>query len=456
MEKNRKNIIPVIILLSVYTISLYFDNRILNVNTIHLFLFSMVALFLCVSMYFFEINFFGLMHLRVFFISFALFIMFLFISSNINDRFVLAIEDILLYFTIFIFSYLVFISFQIYETEKLMNYIAMAVSVICGLVALLGILEFFNINILNFQQNSRPGSTLSIRNFASEYSVIALPYLMILGLNKEKRSIRIYSVVTALIILVFIFFCRTRSSFVALFIYFTAITIYFVYNRFFIERDLKKIYLTIIALLAVSFLIGTYSAPNLDKERSNLNTTISSMFDYRVPENESRMSYWKTSLRIFRDMPFTGIGAGSWFGIFPKYNGNIYTDDNVLKTSELNPHNDYLEILSENGLIGFLFYFLFLLLIGKYLVDETRKKLINFPVLLSYLGFLAIALISFPKNNISVTVLFATSIGIALKGKEQESRNDELLRMNLKKVKLSIFSILSVTLLIIMAFCMLR
>ncbi len=455
MEKTRKNIIPVIILLSVYTIPLFFDNNLINVNIIHFFLFSALSLLLCLSFFFYKFSYTYNSRVKILFGTFALFILFIFITSSVNNRFLLALEHIAIYINVFVFSYLLFLCFRLFDREKLIYYISFTITIICTLVSLLGLFEFFNIFLLNFHINSRPGSTLSIRNFASEYSVTAIPFVLMFYLRKNGIAVKIFSYVSLMIILSFIFFCRTRSSFVIILFYLLSVSAYFFYNRFFYEQYLKRAYLSFIFILVISFIIGNFTAPNIDRERASLVKTITTIVDKNYPENEARINYWKTSLKIFRDVPITGIGTGSWFGIYPIYNGNIYNDENILKTSELNPHNDYLEVLSENGIFGFVFFVFFLFLIGKNLFYETRDDLIIFPVLLSFAGFLIISLFSFPRDNIAIMTLAGTAIGISFT-KKDEGKEAELINLNVNKIKTAILGIATIVLTASTVFCFYR
>jgi len=455
MEKTIKNIVPAIVLLLVYTVPFFFDNRLLNVNTIHRFLFSSLALVLAATLFFYRLEYFIIPRFKVLLTCILLFLLFLFVSSSFNSRFILSVENFLLYANIFLFSYLVFLVFQLYDFEKLMHYLAFTISFICLLVAIFGILEYFGINILGFRFTPRRGSTLNIRNFASEYSVIALPYLIIFGFKNQSKLLKIYSAVSGLIILVFIFYCRTRSSFVVLGVYIVILFIFLVYNKSFFEQNLKKIFLVILAIAVLSVLIGSLTPPNIDRTRTSLNSTVGSMFEKSRPENSARINYIKTALRIFRDEPLLGIGTGSWFGIYPGYNGTVYTDENILMTSEINPHNDYLEILSENGIFGILFYLLIIFLTGKSLFIESRKRPVYLPVLLSFTGFLVISLFSFPKSNISAIILFATAIGISHTNKEYEATFEHIL-MSVRTIKIFVLTSLTVILFIFAVFGFLR
>ena len=67
-----------------------------------------------------------------------------------------------------------------------------------------------------------------------------------------------------------------------------------------------------------------------------------------VPEaNEgSRPALWRNSLGIFRDHPWVGVGMGSFVTVYPAYQ----TEAQDLITEHA--HNDYIETLTETGLLG--------------------------------------------------------------------------------------------------------
>jgi O-antigen ligase len=53
------------------------------------------------------------------------------------------------------------------------------------------------------------------------------------------------------------------------------------------------------------------------------------------------------SLRLWRDYPLFGTGAGSYYGVFPRYR-----QADVGRSFYNHAHDDYLELLSEYGLLG--------------------------------------------------------------------------------------------------------
>jgi O-antigen ligase len=67
-----------------------------------------------------------------------------------------------------------------------------------------------------------------------------------------------------------------------------------------------------------------------------------------VPEASegSRLGLWRNSLGILRDHPLVGAGIGSFVTVYPAYQ----TEAQDLITEH--PHNDYVEALTETGLLG--------------------------------------------------------------------------------------------------------
>ncbi len=153
--------------------------------------------------------------------------------------------------------------------------------------------------------------------------------------------------------------------------------------------------------------------PNIDSERKSLQATILNTFDSDYGPNIARIKYTKTSFKIIKEHPLFGIGTGAWFGVYPKYNGEDFTDENVFYTANINPHNDYLEILSENGIITLLIFLLLILYSLYKLVKLSFKNLYFLALTTSYIGLLILSFLSFPKDNTSVMILFYLALALA-------------------------------------------
>jgi O-antigen ligase len=68
-------------------------------------------------------------------------------------------------------------------------------------------------------------------------------------------------------------------------------------------------------------------------------------------EAEGRMLMREASYRMIADYPIFGSGAGSWEFLYPAYRD----PETYIPLRTLHAHNDHLELLAEQGVIGYLF-----------------------------------------------------------------------------------------------------
>jgi O-antigen ligase len=106
-------------------------------------------------------------------------------------------------------------------------------------------------------------------------------------------------------------------------------------------KTLTMLLLTVL-LIAVVSAAGWFSwEPIIEHFISTLDAETGRLTDARLP-------LWKDALKIVVDFPLTGAGFGSFADIFPSYKG---FDDHLLYD---HAHNDYIELLTDGGLIAFL------------------------------------------------------------------------------------------------------
>lgn len=73
---------------------------------------------------------------------------------------------------------------------------------------------------------------------------------------------------------------------------------------------------------------------------------LTSRFSEMTSDMDIRIAHWENSLRIIEDFSIFGVGAGGFQHIYPLY------DSGVDKHRLLHAHNDYLELLVEQGVVG--------------------------------------------------------------------------------------------------------
>lgn len=129
-------------------------------------------------------------------------------------------------------------------------------------------------------------------------------------------------------------------------------------------------------------------------------------------EGASRNEIWRASLKMFAAHPILGVGLGGyWIGI------TAYHNASGLMTPQ-EAHNDYLELLSSGGVIGFALGLWFAVVV----VRRARKNLmsdrgfmgaVRFGAVLGIAGVAAHSLVDFGLHMIANAVVFITLIMMA-------------------------------------------
>ena len=92
---------------------------------------------------------------------------------------------------------------------------------------------------------------------------------------------------------------------------------------------------------------------------------------------KERLVLWKKSLQMVQDSPLIGVGTGQWKIVLPHY-GKIEkiekTNGKITEIQFLRPHNDYLWVLAENGVAGFIFYLGFFLALIIYALRSVLQS----------------------------------------------------------------------------------
>jgi len=122
-----------------------------------------------------------------------------------------------------------------------------------------------------------------------------------------------------------------------------------------------------------------------------------------------RFFLWEKSLAIAKANPLLGVGLGQWRLVFPAYGQTQQFRESDGGQAEIffqRPHNDFLWVLTETGIIGLLSYLVILGIAIFYSVkiyfksnDADNRALAIF-MLFGIIGYMVIAFFSFPKERI--------------------------------------------------------
>jgi len=251
--------------------------------------------------------------------------------------------------------------------------------------------------------------------------------------NQDKKSYfkellssdRIFKQITLILVISFVAIALfTSQSRMAIFSFLaTAVLMYLLIRRYSRESPAERIIIAfgIFMTLCYVFFISFYP--------------IIRRFVETIGEAPGRTHIWKDSLRIVYDFPIFGTGLDTFRYIYPKYK-------TLEIASRINfAHNDYIQLLVETGIIGFV-----LILIPLYILIRVSLQKISFYIsnkdyfaayirLGALCGIFSILIHSLVDFNLHIpanAIYFSLLIGIIFSGFDGSENTDKnLVRKNL-------------------------
>jgi O-antigen ligase len=113
-----------------------------------------------------------------------------------------------------------------------------------------------------------------------------------------------------------------------------------------------------------------------------------------------RFPLWQTSMRMIKAAPISGVGLGQWKIVSPAYETDkkIKASGRGLRQTWVQrPHNDFLWVFSETGVLGFLGHLLFWGVLIYYSLkiiygaSDNQKKIFAILALFGIIGFAVIS-----------------------------------------------------------------
>ncbi len=318
-------------------------------------------------------------------------------------------------------------------------------------IVLLQIL-FAYISDENFVINYAIRATLSNKNFVSESLVMLLPFALsgTVVLNSGKKKLAIAASIVAVIMIVVL---QTVSAWLALIVLGAILLIGFrkLYskNKTVLRMTNRKL-LSGISLLILGFIlvITTGFLNPLKTKLTSASNYITSDFSELIQNDDStnvnsvfeRLLLWRNSFKLSEENPLTGIGLSNWRMMYPKYGigGAYHLNAGVMHFEH--PHNEFLLLLSETGILSLLTFsalIVYILLVArKNFKDPENGKILY----LMFSGIVCILILSFfgyPLHRPFTVSLLILMFGIIL------SLNKDVKVVNLTRLPVLIVLVLS-------------
>jgi O-antigen ligase len=263
------------------------------------------------------------------------------VSIFVAKNTLLSFESSLFYFRIGVFCCLIW--YLIERDKKILNYFYYTLVVSFSFIVVDGYIQFitgkniFGLPKFGGRLSSFFGSELILGSYLSRL----FPLLFALFLLKEKKQLELYFMSILFILLIgLIYISGERAGFV-LFI------LSYIFIIIFTEKIVKlKIIISICVLTLIVFFTFNFSEVKVRMVSSVASTVKKSII---TPEHHS---LFRTAYNMFLDKPIFGHG--------PKMFRVLCNDEKYaagITPCTTHPHNFYIQLLAETGIIGFSFLF---------------------------------------------------------------------------------------------------
>ena len=328
-----------------------------------------------------------------FFLIFIIFWLVCILSSLLSENIFLSLKSSLFFIRIGIFAIL--ISYLINQSTKILNYFYLAFIITFLFLIIDGYFQYyFGTNLLGYKKiGIRVSSFFGDELILGSYLVRLLPLfvgLFIIKQNKKNWEYYIFSLFVILVsILVFLSGERVSLFFLLL---------YWFFIIFFI-RNFKLIFVVIFFIFFSLFILLNYSNPAfkmrfINETLEKIDFKSENKFFFTPEHNSLFYSGWN----MFLDKPILGHGPKLF-----RIKCSVYNTTEE-KYCDSHPHNFYIQLLAEVGIVGFSFllglFFYFIYLCVRHIFEYFKSKyffLNDFQICL--LGGLLITIWPFSPNG---------------------------------------------------------
>ena len=233
------------------------------------------------------------------------------------------------------------------------------------------------------------------KNILSSLLFLSLPFAIYNLINSNSKW-KMISVVYISIAFVLMFLLSSKAVYFALF---SSLLFYVIFN--YGKTNQRRIlikggvfFISIIFIFnALTFLSGSNDSLN------------------------ERKILWNKTFQLIKDKPLIGVGSANW-----QYNYSKFSVKNLDKSSNFNidfkrPHNDFLSIASETGIIGLIIISMLFMVISRAFLKEYLNKRSRYLLILysTLVGLLVISFFSFPKERMMHILLIGLLFALIAK-----------------------------------------
>lgn len=317
---------------------------------------------------------------------------------------------------------LAFGSATLFESER-RDQLIRVIAWTSGIVALIGVFESWGVPWAQLRSAGRPSATIGFRNTAATYAVGCLPWCVYV-LSRERPLDRISGSVMTAVVILFVLYTRSRGAWLGALVSVGIGGAWYVRHqikegaRWFTPRGTAQVVAALCVILYLGSLPLSFedtTASRLDEKKQSIPQTIRSM---TVPGGDrDRLKVWANTVEISLDHVLLGVGAGNWSALYPKYDAGEVLHIN---SAPKRPHNDFLWIASELGLIGIVCF-------GWIIVSALRSaarsgEAWRIAAACSLVAVTIHSVFSFPREQVAPSLILWLAVAVCTTGHRQATR----------------------------------
>lgn len=313
----------------------------------------------------------------------------------------------------FLASALFIIQLVKHEHKEHFHWIEKSIVVLVSILALVALVSYIRvvgangIGEYNHQLSYQIKATFAHRNLLSQVLLLA-GILQFMGYRRFNTFWKYLSIINLLVVIPLIVVLYVRSVWVAAAAGVLVAVVLTLLGNLKNKQAQQSVGFGVVLFLAICsgvyLWVSGLENDNVVKKQTQFVTNA----DYG--SSLERIQLWKNSWELFASNPATGVGAGNWpIGIAGTNMDNMRSNDGYLFFQR--PHNEFMGVLAETGVIGILLFLLFMLYpVFIYFKSFLREAKTEYVVLVVFnIAYLVIAFFSFPNERMTHLLLLLLS-----------------------------------------------
>lgn len=276
-----------------------------------------------------------------------------------------------------------------------------------------------------FQKKDICGTFSNSGPLAIYVSSLVIFNISVLIISYKKKTIFICAYC---LVLFFLFLeTKSRSAFTGFFCGAIALSLFYFKNRISIKKVKNSI--LVITLIFISFLFY-FSA------------------HFKLGSTYGRILIYKVSSQMAKENFLFGVGMGNFSVNYMKYQSKVLSTDKYFNSSFGNfsgeiryPFNDYLLILTEQGVFSLACFFLIVIYLVMYIIDKDHRNKRKMPYVIALICILTSGITSYPLSVIPISITFWIMLAVIISKGENESGDEYKVQKLLNFIFIIIISI---------------